>query len=1493
MMAALQVETYYIWAGFEPDSVSYTLRGSIDSSNHSAIETCDTDAATTIVPTSPLTTFTPWPTVVSGVNTSSITVTPTGPDPTPTTVFTLNTPAACEIASVNYDNSGPVTSGLSGSAPYLSGTTYTKALDKTTSFKVLFRKQSVLITATVDAASPAKCTSGSFKFSQSGGYYVKGTNQDFIISLNSGCAIESVIVTDAGSTPVYSNTDVTSKVIANLNKYTFTNIQSAGSITVKFVATIAADKVYCQLPPFMVTSGVLKPNVLILFDNSGSMNDKPLSSTTYNCKSTHTAADLGTSGCSEFSGYFDTKTMYTLSGSTYSKATSTTLNLSSTNKMSGNYLNWSLMSKVDIIRKILIGGKVSTSVTGGVGRGVAGTKYLELYNGGNPKYVEYGTADPTGTVHNVYDTVRMGMMIFSDDSTTGKISAPLGSTKDLLITQMENDTDPGGATPLAGSLYEALHYFRGDTSVKTGVNYGNTTLFPVDPLYSRHAIQASCQKNFMIVITDGEPNESTKLPGVSTTPTVGSAGNALFDLFKSWWNSSTLTIKPPANGTTNHDMARVAYYAHTNDLLSGTTSTDLDTLHNNLNIFTVYTFDSGNTGEPALQQAAKFGSFDEDSKNASVNNTNHNGMPDVNGEWSTSSGTVYNNYFKSMNPTELEKSIEKVFSNIGAMSASGTAAAVANNKSGDRGANLIQALFYQQWPNDAGIKWLGEVQALWYYLDPVIGYSAIYEDSNNDNKLDLNVDQLPNADPFAAKALWRAGAELHKRTTARNIYTLLDSTNLDLTSSVNAFTASHVSTLRTRMNLGVATDVGAIPDTQAGYLIDYIRGTDRPEYRSRMVDFKDPRTAVETKGSVWKLGDVINSTPQVQSSVPLNAYHNAYGDLTYDKFIKSAAYKSRNVVYAGSNDGLFHAFRLGTVTSTNTSIQSGPIATMSGSDRGSEEWAFIPGNALPYITNQAGVDYCHQCLVDGAPTVVDASINNWCSATNYWTCERKDTSWKSVVVSSMGLGGASRDKDSNCNETYSPDLVATNNKDCVKSPISGGGMSSYFALDVSDPLAPKLMWEFSDSNIDPANKAYKNDGTTSVAAKGLGFTTTGAYIIRINDVAGGTVQRKNNGHWFAVIASGPTGEITGNLTFTGHSDQNLKIYIVDLNSGPTFTQCTSTGQPSGCNYWVKDTGIPFAFANSLNSAAIDLDRGNAAKAGNYSDDVVYVAYTKAALTPHASNPAGDFPSSSTAWNKGGVIRLVTNHNPDPFTWFTSSLIDDIGPITTSIGKAQDGSNKKLWIYFGEGRSFFPGDETNVQRRIFGVSDPCYTQYGDAIPSGSATADNSDSNFTMGKTPASCPAVAFGDLQNQDTPDATAAAASTARQKGWYIDMAATAGTAGAERVVSDVTVGYNGAVFYTTYTPNTDPCTPGGTTSLWAVDYRSGGAPSSLSMVGKAPVQTSTGGVKLIDLASAFTQNYNRKLNALLSPKGMAPKGKFPALLSPKAAKRIISIQQQ
>ena len=79
-------------------------------------------------------------------------------------------------------------------------------------------------------------------------------------------------------------------------------------------------------------------------------------------------------------------------------------------------------------------------------------------------------------------------------------------------------------------------------------------------------------------------------------------------------------------------------------------------------------------------------------------------------------------------------------------------------------------------------------------------------------------------------------------------------------------------------------------------------------------------------------------------------------------------------------------------------------------------------------------------------------------------------------------------------------------------------------------------------------------------------------------------DRANNGKWFVVLGSGPTGPIqTVDHQFIGHSDQNLKFFILDLKGASSGTWTLNT------NYWVKDSGIQNAFAGSMINTTIDVD----------------------------------------------------------------------------------------------------------------------------------------------------------------------------------------------------------------------------------------------------------------------------------------------------------------
>ena len=88
-------------------------------------------------------------------------------------------------------------------------------------------------------------------------------------------------------------------------------------------------------------------------------------------------------------------------------------------------------------------------------------------------------------------------------------------------------------------------------------------------------------------------------------------------------------------------------------------------------------------------------------------------------------------------------------------------------------------------------------------------------------------------------------------------------------------------------------------------------------------------------------------------------------------------------------------------------------AALTGSSPGWEEWAFVPGNALPYLGYLKEPNYTHLYYVDGSMVLADVSLGDpaSCARNGYWNCPKdsaKGANWRTVLVGGMGLGGASR-----------------------------------------------------------------------------------------------------------------------------------------------------------------------------------------------------------------------------------------------------------------------------------------------------------------------------------------------------------------------------------------------------------------------------------------------------------------------------------------------------
>lgn len=1036
----------------------------------------------------------------------------------------------------------------------------------------------------------------------------------------------------------------------------------------------------------------------------------------------------------------------------------------------------------------------------------------------------------SGLIDEFWTQARFGVMDFSkaaaihaDPNITNCIEQDPGTEPDSnFLTAIENSVSIDPVTTLVAGEHKAITYYMTETGDNNNCNpFVNTQ---------------KCSKNFVLSITGGTGAENPPNPDASPTysPYLFSSG------VPTACTSASLTnlAKNSCYGFQHSDLRSdvpgrqyvTTYFVNTFGTPTMSLTYDPNTAPG-----------TGQTGNILYQAAVKGGGA----------------------------------YYEVTNATQLKAQLKKAFEDIIKRAAAGTAASVLASGEGS-GANLVQAVFYprRQFGNTE-IDWIGRLTNLWYYVDPFFNNSNIREDdgdkvltlktdlSHQDNIAQLYFDTttettkahrwtdtngdavvdgvLPDLEFESMGNLWEAGKLLWSRnlsSSPRTIYTAIGS-------SLISFSSATATATTLRPYLDVADD------ETASKVINYVHGVDYLDYRPRSVsiDGVGPYT--------WKLGDVLNSTPKIASWLPLNMYHKLYRDDSYgvpmqdpslqlpadnSKYITSDNYRSRGVIFAGANDGMLHAFKLGSLELKWTGQGEFDKARLTGSDLGQELWAFIPKNVLPYLKYLADPNYCHVYSVDLTPYVFDASIGG-ISLGDVSGTDRDVTHWRTVLIGGMRYGGACRKTGSACNS----------GSDCVNTPLidpgdssKGLGYSSYFALDITNVNSPQLLWEFNHEE--------------------LGFATAGPAIVRVSvkDASNNPLPQKN-GKWFVVLASGPTGSVhKPTKQFMGASDQNLKLFVLDLKTGALLTDPPI------------DTGEQLAFAGSMINSTFDADL-------DYQDDVVYIPYVQK-------------DASLSTWTSGGVIRLSTKESTDPGTWEASTLINGgVGPATSAVAKLQNRNTNTLWVYFGTGRYFFEQgavtDDADGKRQIFGIKDPCYTPTGF---DGTCTASVAFCATPGGADPflpATC-----GDLRNVTDIGNIAPDPTHPDYKGWYINLnySEDPNVAGsiyrAERVITDPLAASTGVVFFTTYTPYLDECSLGGVSSIWAVKYDTGGSAGGL-LKGKALVQVSTGSIEQIDLSSAFTQKQGRKSFGMV---GVPPTAQgLSVIVGPPAQKKILHIKER
>lgn len=648
---------------------------------------------------------------------------------------------------------------------------------------------------------------------------------------------------------------------------------------------------------------------------------------------------------------------------------------------------------------------------------------------------------------------------------------------------------------------------------------------------------------------------------------------------------------------------------------------------------------------------------------------------------------IPDNYFYSSNPGLLANQLQRVFESLVARTASGTNAAVVANSSSGVGA-VYQALYQPQYSvGSKTVTWTGTLRAI--FIDD---NGFLREDSNGNAKLDgydtdmvvqleydpnlektfvqrysvgTNLSLTPSGQPVELnelKPIWSAVdrlAALSEPEKQRASYTSADSsrryifTAMDLNddgeiddNDVTEFSSSNSTRLSDfKEFLGLLPDATAatVPDEAAKNLIDYIRGKEIAGFRGRSIDY-DGDGAEE----VWRLGDIIHSTPAVVAT-PKDNYSVLYSDSTYAEFVKQ--YRDRRqVIYVGANDGMIHAFNGGFWRAGTKEFKTQPYSgSVSDHPLGQELWAYVPSNLLPHLRWLPELDYQHVYYMDGEPLVFDANI--------FPESDIHPHGWGTVMVMGMRFGG-------------SPIQISVDGSNRTM-------RSAYVVFDVTDPeQPPKLLGE--------------------ITAPDLGFTLSKPVVVKDRQPSNletslGDWTSPSVNDWYLVIGSGPRG---ATATTVADSDQPARLFAIDLEQLVDNSETAASSDDyfvtiSGANPLVLDAATN-GFVGGLE--VVDWDRNN-------SDDSFYVS------TVDNAPSAIDEPV-------GSVYRLLIEDNQGSSTakygLSAAQLTEmmDVGQPVQAVPTAVRDTYGDRWLLFGTGKLLVPGDNILMDQQYFyGIKEP--------------------------------------------------------------------------------------------------------------------------------------------------------------------------------------------
>ncbi|HHC8919849.1 TPA: pilus assembly protein [Stenotrophomonas maltophilia] len=627
-------------------------------------------------------------------------------------------------------------------------------------------------------------------------------------------------------------------------------------------------------------------------------------------------------------------------------------------------------------------------------------------------------------------------------------------------------------------------------------------------------IKLSCQKNAVMLFTDGYSNNGNGFPS-SSIPTPGNIDGAMGAPFKDS-NSDT--------------MADIAAYYYVNPLRTDTampkgnvpvpeqcaTSTDksLDCNKNlHINFYGITLGARGNLFDPDKQQNPYTDSAIYNNWPPRQNN-NPSTVDDI---WHAATNTR-GEYINARTPADITTAMRRVLSSV----TSGPAPSGSQGLTGARIGTGSLAVTPQFEVANEETDWFSRLKA---------------------SKLAVN-DKTQQTE---YTQVWEAAEKLGAQRS-RTIVATKGNAAVDFSSTNIAFT--DLCNKDEKQYPGIARCSATEAEKLGGDIataMAYLRGDASREVRNSGGIYRT-RTTV--------LGDIVNSSPVISSPRDDYGYQRISTAMatSYATYLTRKRNNGRYMVYVGANDGMLHAFD-GGMNGNGVSDSAG----------GSETFAYIPGTALghmanllyPYVAaNKSDQRFRHRYYVDGPIAVADAQIGG---------------NWATALVGTAGAGGRSVF----ALDVTTPSSFGTGNRLWEISDVAPG-LDSTIKANIGHVLGKPVIVPVKEGT-GVAWKAIFGNGYNSLSRKAVLFVVdlgSGAVRMITATEAAATAPAGDNGlgnivavdRWRADSAGG-TGRVRGRdgLTDTIYAaDQRGALWKFDLESTatsvttPVFTTARQT-----------------------------------------------------------------------------------------------------------------------------------------------------------------------------------------------------------------------------------------------------------------------------------------------------------------------------------------------